>query len=87
MDVIAFIGGFLAGLLLPSLLRAVGVAVGLELTVTGYQYFLAQPRAWGDDLPAELVGLGILVVIAAGCAGLGQLVRRWRLRSRGEAVA
>jgi len=86
MDALAFLGGFLAGLLLSSVLSAVCIAAGLALAITGYYYFFTNPRVWGDDLPAEFVGLSVFLLLAATCAVLGYLVRRWWLRSRPAAV-
>lgn len=87
MDVLAFAGGFLAGLLLPSLLLAACIAAGLELAVTGYQYFFTEPRVWGNDLPAEFIGLAVFVVLAIACAGLGHAARRYWMRPGRSAVS
>lgn len=75
MDIIPWVVGFIAGLTLPSLRIAVAIGAAASIALRAYQYFLTDPRVWGDTFPEDLFGATAMVVLTAVFAWIGSIVR------------
>lgn len=86
MDVISWAVGLIAGAALP-LPRALLVAAGASVLIRVYQYLLPSPRAWGTDLPEDLIGAAAMIVVSCLLAYLGSIFRARKLqRAQGGAA-
>lgn len=80
MDVIPWAIGLVAGLTQPSLRRAIAIGVAASLCIRAYQYFLTDPRAWGDTMPEDLFGGVAMIALTTIFVWIGSIVRANRLR-------
>ena len=85
MDVISWVVALVAGATLISLGRAIALGVGTSVVIRLYQYFLADPRAWGDQFPQDLFGALAMIALTALLAWVGALLGTVLRRRRGIA--
>ena len=85
MDVIPWVIGLVTGLTLPLRFAALA-GMAASLGVRAFQYFLAEPKAWGTDFPEDLFGATAMLVLTLVFAWIGSIVRARRVQ-RAEAVS
>lgn len=78
LDVISWVAGLAAGTLLP-LPKAMGIAVGTSVLIRLYQYFLVEPRAWGE-FPADWIGGAAMIAASCLFAYIGSIFKARRDR-------
>lgn len=75
MDVIPWAIGLVAGLTQPSLRRAIVIGVVASLCLRAYQYFLIDPRTWGDTMPEDIFGGIAMLALTTLFVWIGSIVR------------
>ena len=82
LDVISWVTGLVAGAMLP-LPKAICIAVGTSVLIRLYQYFLAEPRAWGE-FPADWIGGAAMILASCLFAYIGSIFKARRDRRVGS---
>lgn len=80
MDVISWAVALVLGAAQASLARAVGVGLAVSAAIRAYQYWLVDPRQWGE-FPADAFGALAMFAVTAIFAWIGSVVRARRLES------
>lgn len=78
MDVISWVAGLVAGSTLP-LPKAMGIAAGTSVLLRLYQYFIVEPRTWGE-FPADAFGGAAMIAASCLFAYLGSIFKARRDR-------
>lgn len=82
VDVISWAVALVAGLALPSLGRAIALGVATSISIRLYQYFIADPRAWGTGFPEDLFGAAAMLAVTTLLAWIGSIIRMRRAQAQ-----